>query len=144
MGTGARVRLGGRMLPATTPHQPTSPTAQPGPSPWRGVVTVLLGVLGPLAVWVIVITTAAMLSSPDVPEGRCEGIGWGCELSPRDGIALLGFVGGAVLVPAVTLVLGIVTLLRPVDRRRQTVVGGVAGFAMAVVVLAAFAIASTL
>jgi hypothetical protein len=130
--------LAGRMLP-TTPVRPNAPQG----SAWRGLVTLLLVVLGPFVAWTLAFSVASIVSSPNVPD-PCHSSTWGCELSPQEGMALVGLVCGAVIVPVVTLGLGIVTLLRPADRRRQTVVRGVTGFVVVAVVLAGVAVGTTL
>lgn len=131
-------------IAAARPASPASPAPGAAPGPWAGLVTVLLGLLGPLGIWLVAVGAAAMLASPEVASGQCEGLGWGCQLSPRGSVAFAGFIGGVVVVPAVTLLIGVVTLLRPADRRRQTVVGGVTAFAVAAIAVAGFVLVSVL
>jgi hypothetical protein len=65
----------------------------------------LLALVGPAAVWAATVWLAGMASSPELPEGQCGGIGWGCTLSPRDAIELYGMMAAVVVVPVLTLVL---------------------------------------
>ena len=114
-----------------------------GGTPWErgdtllGWVAALLIVFGPLAIWGtgVVLTAGAVPS--EVAEGQCEGIGFGCQLSPRDGILLSGGFIGLFVVPVATLVAVVVGWRGPVRERLGRVTTVLVVFALVVAVLGA-------
>lgn len=88
----------------TTATQPQPNT----PRRTRGSL-IVLGVL--VVVWVI--WAVVWLVSPDQnPGGQCAGIGWGCTLTPRQGMTFLAVLGLIPLTGLVLLITGAVRLLR--------------------------------
>jgi hypothetical protein len=95
-----------------------------------------------LGVYLLVVVTMLAASWPDdaVPAGQCEGLGFGCTLSPRDTAILLTFITAPFAVLATGLAWLVVLLLRLTPARQWA---GVAqgGLAAGVVMLAAGAVA---
>lgn len=86
----------------------TLPTSRSrGPYAWA------LGILWALPA---VVFSAALLTAPDHnPSGQCEGIGFGCTLTPHDGTVFL-----AVLSAPVLLLAGVLACLTIWVVRRRT------------------------
>lgn len=99
----------------------TSPA--PAGRPPRGSLVVLLALAVLWAGWAVWFLTA-----PDAnPGGQCEGLGFGCTLTPRDLATFVGVVGVAplsVLVLVVTLVVRLVRVGRGSPRTVWDVVVG--------------------
>ncbi|GIF49121.1 hypothetical protein DFJ67_3227 [Asanoa ferruginea] len=84
---------------------------------------------GKAALWLVAAHVAVLAAcgvgvltqSDQVPEGQCEGIGWGCTMSPRDGslfVLVLWVLPAALVSLLVCLVtVGVVAAIR--DRRRK-------------------------
>lgn len=83
---------------------------------WRRTAVLLLGIP---AAYVAVVLLLGLAASPDVGPGRCEGIGFGCTVAPRDGIWVLGFAGGVIGIPVYWLVLGIALWIRSLRSGRR-------------------------
>ncbi|WP_426570922.1 hypothetical protein [Aquihabitans sp. McL0605] len=118
--------------PQHAPVRPVRPADQASAAAW------LLALFGPVAIWASAVWLTAMAISPDVVGDRCEGIGWGCTLSPRDGVLFAGAYVGLFLVPIATAI----TLIGAgFGRGRATkVVGTMLGLFTAGVVVLAVAI----
>jgi len=123
------------MLPT---HQHHLSAARPEPSL---AASALLALLGPLVVWAAVFATSAALTSSNLPSGQCSGIGFGCQLSPRDSVGFVALVVGVPVVGVATLVSGLGLLASP--RWARTVAVTVVGLvACAAMVMAAGLVAS--
>ena len=85
--------------PTTAPPLPPRPPSSAHRLAWR-----IAAVAAPAVIWCGTFWLAARAASPDVPPGRCSGIGFGCELAPRDAVAFTGFFLGVVAVPVATVV----------------------------------------
>ena len=48
----------------------------------------------------VVVGFGYLVSSKEVPAGGCEGIGFGCSLSPADGVLLMGVLATPILFSA--------------------------------------------
>jgi hypothetical protein len=81
----------------------------------------LLALLGPMALWVVGMALTIAVASPVNRDGQCEGIGFGCTLTPRDTAVLLGYVGALTVVPVVTIVNALLLLVKDPFRRRALV-----------------------
>lgn len=87
----------------TTAATTTSSTGRP-----RGSLSVLVGLVVIWALWLL-----AYLFSPDHnADGRCEGLGWGCTLTPRQGVQFVGILAVAPLTVFVLAVSSVVRLVR--------------------------------
>jgi hypothetical protein len=95
----------------------------------------VLALLGPLAVWAAAVAVASSLAPTTVAEGQCEGIGFGCTLSPADGILFIGVYIGLFAVPIATVVLVVIAACSR-QRPLATVGSALAVFASVVSVLA--------
>ena len=127
-------------MPVTTvPHRHRHP-APPRPpgheTPGQAFVTWLLVVCGPAVLWCGAALFVGLLLPADPPEGQCEGIGFGCTLSPRDTVWFAAVYVGAAAVPVATLVSLVAAILVPEGRRRAAVVGGLSAMAAVLVGLA--------
>ncbi|CAN7442180.1 hypothetical protein [Knoellia sp. LjRoot47] len=88
----------------TTPTERAATPTTTTPMP-RGSLLVL-GAL--VLVWLV--WGAAYLVAPDSnPNGQCEGLGFGCTLTPHD---VAGFVGAIVVAPLTALVLAVTLVVR--------------------------------
>ncbi|MCE1178748.1 MAG: hypothetical protein LWW86_06910 [Micrococcales bacterium] len=70
--------------------------------------------------WLLLLVALWALAWAIAPDhnanGQCEGIGWGCTLTPRDGLLFAGlFIGTPVL--AAALVAGLAAIMVLADRR---------------------------
>ncbi|GAA1232680.1 hypothetical protein FB474_2951 [Oryzihumus leptocrescens] len=85
-------------------------------SPWPYVVIALLF----WALPAVVIAGYASMAPTHNTGGQCEGIGFGCSLTPHDGAILLGMMAAPVLLVVGLLAMGLVALSRGVrDKRDQ-------------------------
>ena len=82
-------------------------TTEPAAAP-RAWSTVALVLLGPLAVWAGTVLVGSAFAADSLPAGQCEGIGWGCTLTPRDSLLIVGVVLGAIVVPIATVIAAVV------------------------------------
>ncbi|MFC7464941.1 hypothetical protein [Brachybacterium sp. GCM10030252] len=74
------------------PHPSSPPSEQ---SSRRRGLSVLLTLLA-WAVLLLVLYALGLAIAPDEnPDGRCEGIGFGCALTPRDTVVFVGLLLGA-------------------------------------------------
>ena len=73
--------------------------------PWSTAALVLLG---PLAVWIGTVLIGSAFAADSLPAGQCEGIGWGCTLTPRDSVLFVGVALGAIVVPIATVIAAVV------------------------------------
>ncbi|WP_254127310.1 hypothetical protein [Aquihabitans sp. G128] len=104
-----------------------------------GTATFLAALLGPLAIWGLAMGLAGAVASPEVPDGQCSGIGFGCTLSPRDGAWFLGLYAG---VPAVAVTTTVLLLCLVAPRRfRGALVGTLLGAFACVVAVVLVAVA---
>ncbi len=60
-----------------------------------------------------------LVLSKDVPPEQCEGIGFGCTLSPADTLALLGMMAAPFLAGAGAVAVVLIALVRGRSRSRQ-------------------------
>lgn len=113
-----------RLWPTATERVPSSRLAGPvtrAPiTTRRAVAAVVAGLPVSMAViaWLV-----WSVSSPRVPAGQCEGIGFGCVLTQRDSVVLIAVIIG---VPAsiVLAVLGSLVAWMVPDRAKRVVVVG--------------------
>lgn len=134
MGSPSMVRLGEAMLPCADRSRPLPADiarfrAQIPPAQ-HPILTLLLCLLGPVALWAGILGLAALAASPELPPGQCSGIGWGCSLSPRDTVGLFGYLGGIMAVPIATIVLAIAASVGRPERRLGRVVALLGVFAV--------------
>ncbi|MBU5424105.1 hypothetical protein KQI48_15655 [Cellulomonas hominis] len=97
------------------PHSAPLPPAGrgPGPAPYWTVLGALWGLPAAVgAVW-------WLLSPDENPGGQCEGIGFGCTLTPRDSVLFLGLLASPVLVLEGLLAVGLIALARWRRRVRE-------------------------
>jgi hypothetical protein len=58
------------------------------------------------------------------PNGQCDGIGWGCTLTPRESAVLVGlYIGIPAIVVGVLISLGVYALSRRPMRRHPVLMG---------------------
>ncbi len=104
---------------APTLHRP--PSRGVGPprreSLGRAVLTWTLVVLGPGVLWCGAAFVVGLLLPADPPPGQCEGIGFGCTLSPRDTAWFAAAYVGVAAVPIGTLTSVLAASLAPAGRR---------------------------
>lgn len=139
MAGAAAAGLGGCMHsllppPPSSISQPMTPGEQ---NAQDGARATLLTLVGPLVIWASAVVAAGAMVPDVLPDGVCEGMFFGCQLTPRDEILFTGAVAGAVAVPVamiVAAVAGIVGRGRH-GRRTSRVLGVLAGFALIAVVL---------
>jgi hypothetical protein len=102
-------------------HPTTAPPAPPPPSA-RRIAWRIAAVAAPAVIWFGTFWLVARAASPDVPPGRCSGIGFGCTLAPRDAVEFTGFLFGVFAVPVATVVTAACLAARG-PRRRWLVSG---------------------
>jgi hypothetical protein len=78
---------------------------------------VALGLLWGLPALLVVVLHLTL--PQHVPGGGCEGIGFGCSLSPADGIVLLGMLAAPVLLLVGLVVCVVIAAVRARRARRE-------------------------
>jgi hypothetical protein len=96
-------------------------TSEPTAAP-RARSTLALVLLGPLAVWIGTVLFGSAFAADSLPEGQCEGIGWGCTLTPRDTLLITGMVLGVVVVPIATVIAAVVARCSSTETEIRNVV----------------------
>ena len=130
-----------------SPHRPPAPrrpsrraAGRPRPpeaeTPGQALLTWALGVFGPAVIWCGAAVAVGLALPADPPDGQCEGIGFGCTLSPRDTLWFAAVYVGALAVPIGTLVSIVAAVLAPEGRRRAAVVGALSAMAAVIAGLA--------
>lgn len=87
------------------------------PSTWFRPYAWTLGLL-----WGVpgaVVLVGYLVLSKDVPPGQCEGIGFGCTLSPADTLVLLGMMAAPFLAAAGAVAVVLIALIRGRSRSHQ-------------------------
>jgi hypothetical protein len=83
----------------------------------------MLGVLWLLPILLVIL--GYLVLDKDVPPGACEGIGFGCQLSPADGLLLVAVVYGVpVLFPAGLIGVLVIAIVQSRRGRGVTSPGG--------------------
>lgn len=125
--------------PPNSLSQPMTPKEQGAED---AVWATLLTLGGPLVIWASVVVLASAMLPDVLPEGVCEGMFFGCQLTPRDEMLFTGAVAGVVAVPAAMIVAAIAGIVgRGRHGRRTTrVLGVLSGFALIAVVLGLLAV----
>ena len=83
-----------------------------------------LWVLGVLWLLPVLLVAGAWLVLPqDLPAGQCEGIGFGCTLSPADSALLLGVLAGPTLLGLGVLGVAVVAIVQAALHARRPSVG---------------------
>lgn len=82
----------------------------------------LLALIGPVVIWATGVRLAAGAVPSTVGPGQCEGLGFGCQFSPHDGVLFLGGFLGLFIVPVTTLVAILVGTRGPVPDRLSRVI----------------------
>jgi hypothetical protein len=100
----------------------------------RGLAWATVFTLGPYVLAILVLL-AWSWSSDQPPAGQCEGLGFGCTLTPRDGAVLLAFMSAPFAALATGVAWLVVLLLQLSPARRWA--GAAQGALAAVTVLAA-------
>jgi len=114
--------------------EPHPRSTRPGTPASGRLATFLAAAFGPLTIWAVTVGLGGLLASPDLPPGRCEGIGFGCSLPKRDAVWLVGLYLGVPVVAVATLVT-LLALAVPERRRRAVVTTLLALFAAGTVVV---------
>jgi hypothetical protein len=92
------------------PRKPESVRAAPT------AIAIVAVVVGIPVLYALVVYLIGMAASPHLPEGRCEGIGFGCSLPPREAAWLYGAWFGVIVVPVLWTAAAVVIWLA---RRRS-------------------------
>ncbi len=119
--------------PRASPGEPDQPAAG---------VAVVLALLGPLLVWGTGVWLGAGAVPSKVGAGQCQGIGFGCQLSPRDGVLFFGGLVGLFVVPVTTAVAVVVGTRGSAPERLGRVVLVLVLLAFGVALFAATQVAS--
>jgi hypothetical protein len=99
--------------------------------------------LGPLAIWAGAVLGGSALATDALPAGQCEGIGWGCTLTPRDSLIFAGVVLGVVVVPIATAVAAVVAHCSSIQTEHRNLGVLLGLYAGATLVLVTLAVSST-
>ena len=60
----------------------------------------------------VIVGFGYLVSPKDLPDGQCEGIGFGCSLSPADGVLLMGVLASPILFSAGLVAIFVITVVR--------------------------------
>ena len=111
-------------------QQPEALGPRSGPS--TGWAAGLIAAFGPVVIWVTGVWLTSLAVPSTVDAGQCEGLGFGCQLSPSDGVVFSGAVLGLGVVPVATVATMLFGLRGPVPQRLGRVLTVLCVFAVSV------------